>query len=74
MESPLFDSDEMEILLGIAEGMSIKEIAKEHDKNERSLENKSTRMKKKVHARTAAQLVAMAYHLGILIPRVIREV
>lgn len=70
---PFFDTEEMDILYGITEGKTAKEIAEETGKNRRTLEQKVVMMRKKVCARSSAQLVAEAYHLGILIPLVKRR-
>jgi DNA-binding NarL/FixJ family response regulator len=65
IEARLKEND-VSILLGLAEGLSMKEIATTMDVGSRQIESRVFWLRRIFDARTTTQLVAEAYHYGIL--------
>ncbi len=65
------DQRDMEILLGLTEGLTTSELAERMHYELSSMSVFVSRMLKKMGARSRAQAVAIAYHEGILRPKVL---
>jgi DNA-binding CsgD family transcriptional regulator len=66
--SPLTRAEE-EILFGLADGMTLKEIAKERFRSYDTVKTQMKRLLMKLNAKTPAHAVALAYHHGIFTPQ-----
>lgn len=65
IEARLKEND-VSILLGLAEGLSMKEIAGTMETAPRQIESRVFWLRKIFEARTTTQLIAQSYHYGIL--------
>lgn len=61
---------EMQVLLLLADGMDQREIALELDLGYNTVASHALNIREKLNAKTTTHAIALAFHLGILIPRV----
>lgn len=60
---------EQQVLLGLADGLTLEYIATELYLSLHTVKTYAKSLREKLGARTAAHAVALAYHEGILVPK-----